>query len=264
MSNSKLSPLSLKSQTISPRYFGFWPGMQDPLDGRASIIDRSGKGRNLNVGANGTYSAVTATSKYASVVGAVAAQDKALATTDVLTWDMFAGQSMILALTMNAAIPGAVSQVFNARGGSGDVKGMALAVDAAGKPLIYVRDTVATFATNLPTDVICDGTDHTIIVMIDGTNKKAYGWKDGVAFSTLTSGQTITSISGSTQGNDPARFGASGDFVAASAPTWVNGQTLKLRNMHVMVMDYWPANYLTIVKELNSNIHRPLSAALLP
>ena len=207
---------------------------------------------------------MTATSKYASVVGSVAAQDKALATTDVLAWDMFAGQSLIVALTLNAAVPGAVSQVFNARGGASDVKGAALVVDANGKPLIYVRDTAATFATNLPTDVICDGTDHTVVIMIDGTNKMAYGWKDGVAFSTLASGQVITSVAGSTQGNDPVRFGSSGDFVAASAPTWVNGQTLKIRNMHVAVMNYWPANYLTIVKELTANISRPLSAALLP
>ena len=197
-------------------------------------------------------------------MGTVNGQDKAIATTDILTWDMFAGQSLLVALTMKAALPGATCQVFNSRGATADVKGMAFAVDAAGKPLIFLRDTAATFATNLPTDVICDGTDHTIIVMIDGTGKKAYGWNNGVAWSTLTSGQAITSTAGSTQSNEGARFGGSGDFVAASSPTWVNGATLFVRNMHVAVMDYWPSNYLTIVKELTANIHRPLSAVMLP
>lgn len=264
MSNSKLSPLHIKKQTVSPRYFGFWPAMQDATDGNTVITDRSGYGRNLVVGTNGTYSAVTGTSKYASIVGSANGQDKSLATVDVLPWDMFSGQSLICAFTMNAVAPGATSTLVNARGASSDVKGFALLVDLNGKPIIYVRDTAATFGSNLPTDVLCDGADNTIIVMIDGTGKKCYGWKNGVAWSTLGSGQAITSTAGSTQGNDPLRFGGSGDFVAASVPTWVNGATLKMRNMHMLVMDSFPSNYLTIVKELNAHINRPLSAALLP
>lgn len=263
MSNSKLSPLSLQKQTFSPRYFGFWPGMQDATDGKTTLGDRSGKNRPLNIGANGTYAAVTATSKYASVVGTVNGQDKSLATSDTFLWDLFTGQSLIIACTINAAAPGATCTLFGARGATGNTAGMSVTVDLNGKPTIQVRDT-ATFASSLPTDVICDSTDHNFIVMIDGTGKKVYGWKNGVALSTLVTGQSITSTTGSTQSDDKARWGGAGDFVAASTPTWVNGQTLKLRNMHVAVMDYWPSNYLTLVKELTINPNRPLSADLLP
>lgn len=264
MSNSKFTPMILSKNSPSPSYVGFWPGCQDAADGRTTIVDKSGKGNDLLLGAQATYSAVTGSAGYASIVGAAATSDKSLATAGVLPWDMYAGQSLILAFVVKAAAPGSTATLFNARGASGDVKGIAVVVDLNGKPTIYVRDTGTTFATNLPTNVICDGAEHVIIVAIDGTSKIAYGWVDGTAWSTLGSGQAITAIAGSTQGNDPARWGASGDFVAASVGTWVNGATLNLRHMHALVMSSWPSNISDIVKELTKNIHRPLSDKLLP
>lgn len=264
MSNSKFTPLILSKSSPSDAYVGFWPGCQDTTDGRAAIVDKSGNDNELLLGAQATYAAVTGTAGYVSIVGAAATSDKSLATSGVLQWDMFAGQSLILAFVIKAAAPGATATVFNARGSSGDVKGVAVVVDLNGKPIIYIRDTAATFATNVPTDIICDGTDHVIVVAIDGTGKRAYGWNDGVAWSTLTAGQAVTATAGSTQGNDPARWGASGDFVSASVGTWVNGATLNLRHMHVLVSNSWPSNIADIVKDLTKNIHRPLSSRLLP
>lgn len=264
MSNSKFTPLILSKSSPSDAYVGFWPGCQDTTDGRAVIVDKSGNDNDLLLGAQATYAAVTGAAGYASIVGAAATSDKSLATSGVLPWDMFAGQSLILAFVIKAAAPGATATVFNARGASGDVKGVAVVVDTNGKPFIYIRDTATTFATNLPADIVCDGTAHVIVVAIDGTGKMAYGWKNGVAWSTLTSGQAITATTGSTQGNDPLRWGASGDFVSASVGTWVNGATLNLRHMHALVLNSWPANIGDIVEELTKNIHRPLSAKLLP
>lgn len=264
MSNSKLTPMILSKTSPSGAYVGFWPGCQDSTDGRTTIVDKSGKANDLLLGAQASYAAVTAAAGYASIVGAAATSDRSLATSGALLWDMYAGQSLIIAFAIKAAAPGASSTIFNARGASGDVKGVAVVVDLNGKPIVYVRDTAATFATNLPSNVICDGAEHIIVVAIDGTGKMAYGWMDGVAWSTLTAGQAVTATAGSTQGNDPARWGASGDFVSASVGTWVNGATLNLRHMHVLVSNSWPSNIADIVKELTKNIHRPLSAKLLP
>lgn len=264
MSNSKLSPLHLRKQVTSPRYFGFWPGMQDSTDGRTQVLETGGTGRHLLLGTNGLYSQVTANSGYASIVGTANGQDKSLATADVLPWDLFSGQSLILQATVNAAAPGATAFIFNARGAAGDVKGAALSVDTAGKPVIFIRDTGTTFATNVPTNVVCDSTDHVVTAVINGTAKTAQIFDNGVAVSTLTTPQAITATAGSTQGNDPARWGGSGDFVSAAVPTWVNSATLKIRHMHVIVMDSFPANLATLIAELVRNPHRPLSAKLLP
>ena len=257
-------PISFKQITPSPRYFGMWPGMQDPTDGRTQILDISGKGRHLSVGPQGTYAAVTATSRYASIVGSVNASDKSLATTDILVWDMFAGQSLILSMTVNAAAPGGTAFLFGARGASGDTKGISLGIDLNGKPVAYVRDTGTTFGSNLPTDVVCDSTDHIVTMVVNGTAKTMQIFKDGVPVSTLTTPQAISATAGTTQCDDKARFGAAGDFVASSTPTWVNGSTLKVRHMHLLVTDTFPANYLALVAELVRNPHRCLSAGLLP
>lgn len=262
---SKLTTIALKKQTPSPRYFGFWPGMQDSADGRTQILDTSGKGRHLSVGANGGYAAVTGTnSAFATIVGAAAGQDRSLATAAVFAWDLFAGQSLVLQATVNAAVPGATAHIFNARGSNADVKGIALTVDAAGKPVVFIRDTSATFATNLPTNVLTDGNDHIVTVAVNGTAKTIQIFIDGVAISTHAAPQAITATAGSTQGDDPARWGGAGDFVASANPTWVNGANLKIRHMHAIVMDAWPANIADIRAELLRNPHRPLSNKLLP
>mgnify|MGYP000007494091 CR=1 FL=1 len=262
---SKLTPIALKKQTPSPRYFGFWPGMQDSGDGRTQILDTSGQGRHMGVGVNGTYAAVTGTnSQWATIVGAAAGQDKSLATAGVFTWDLFAGQSLILQATMNAAPPGATAHIFNARGSGADVKGMAFTVDLNGKPVVFIRDTVATQSSNLPTNILADSTDHTFRVEINGTAKTMQIFIDGAPISTHASPQAITSTSGSTQSDDPVRWGGAGDFVAAASPTWVNGANLKLRHMHLLVMDSWPDNIAAIRAELLRNPHRPISARLLP
>lgn len=261
---SKLTPLGIKRQVPSPRYFGFWSGMQDPTDGNAAILDRSGQGRHLLLGVNATYATVTQNSQWATIVGAAAGQDRSLATASVLTWDLFAGQSLLLQATLNAAPPGATSTIFNARGTGGDVKGMALTVDSTGRPVVFIRDTVATQATNVPTNILTDSTDHTVSVEINGTAKTVQIRIDGTPISTHTTPQAITSTAGSTQSDDPARWGGAGDFVAGSNPTWVSGANLRLRNMHLIVMPSWPANIADIRAELLRNPHRPISARLLP
>lgn len=261
---SKLTPIALKKQTPSPRYFGFWPGMQDSGDGNTTIRDRSGNGRDLNLGVNATYSTVTQNSQWATVVGAAAGQDKSLATAGVFTWDLFAGQSLILQATMNAAPPGATAHIFNARGSGGDVKGMAFTVDLNGKPVVFIRDTVATQSSNLPTNILADSTDHTFRVEINGTAKTMQIFIDGTPISTHASPQAITSTAGSTQSDDPARWGGAGDFIPSSSPTWVAGANLLLRHMHLLVMDSWPDNIAAIRAELLRNPHRPISARLLP
>lgn len=253
----------IKKATPATGYFGLWRGMQDSTDGRTSIVDGSGNGRHLLVGAGGTYSAVVGTnSGYATIVGAASPTDKSLATSDVLTWDMYTGQTLIGAATIKAANPATTAWVFNARGATGDVKGCGLAVDGSGKPIVYVRDTGTTFATTAPTEVVADSTDHQIIWVIDGTGKKAYIWRDGTAVS--NTGQAITATAGSTQGDGPARFGGAGDFAAASQPTWVSGANLLLRDMHLIVLPYMPNNITDVVAELARNPHRPLPARMLP
>lgn len=253
----------IKKATPSSCCVGYWSGMQDTTDGRTTIVDGSTNARHLIIGAGGTYSAVVGTNAgYATIVGAAAGTDKSLATADNFIWDMYAGQSMIGAVTIKAANPGTTAWVFNARGATGDVKGCGLAVDGSGKPIVYVRDTGTTFATTAPTEVVADSTDHQIIWAIDGTGKKVYIWRDGTAVS--NTGQTVTATAGSTQGDGPARWGGAGDFVAASQPTWVNGANLLLNRMHLYVMPYWPANIANIVAELARNPHRPLPARMLP
>lgn len=274
MSKGKLGTLANKKATPSRHYFGFWKAMQDSGDGRTQILDHSGKGRHLNIGDQGSYSAVTGTNAgFATIVGTPNAQDKTIyvpGTTEnpkgSLLWDLFAGQSLIIAFTINGAAPGGNATVIGSRGAVTNVAGMALTVNATGLPAIVVRDTGTTFATNLPSagDTLCDGNDHNIVVMIDGTSKKAYGWKDGAAWSTLTAGQAITAVAGSTQCDDPFRWGGAGDFVAGSQQTWINGQSVKLRNMHVLVVPSWPENYLEIMRALTNQIHRPLSSKILP
>lgn len=260
---SKLPVVSIKKATPSSRYFGFWPGMQDATDGNTAILDKSGKGRNLILGASATYGAVTPTSQYATIVGSVNASDKSLATADAFVWDMFAGQSLIMQCTMNAAVPGAQAHVFNARGASGDVKGFGLTVDSAGRPVAQVRDTGTTFGSNTPSNVITDSTPHIVTVVINGTAKTIQIFVDGTPISTHATPQAITATGGSTQADGPARWGAQGDFVTSSTPTWVNGANLLLRHMHLIVMDSYPANISAILAELLRNPHRPLSNKLL-
>ena len=211
----------------------------------------------------GKASRRTPTARCTLIVGTANAQDKTIATAGVLPWDMYAGQSLLIAFTINTDAPGATAYVFGARGATGDVKGIAIGVDLNGKPNIYIRDTGTTFGSSSPTNVICDSTDHVVVVMIDGTAKKAYGWVDGIAWSSLTAGQAITATAGTTQSDSKLCWGGAGDFVAASVPTWANSHTLKLRNMHVAVMNSWPANYLTLVAELTRNPQKMLPASLL-
>lgn len=263
MSNSKLSPLNIKKHPVSPRCYGFWPGMQDATDGNTTILDKSGNGRNLTIGANGTYAAVTATSKYSSIVGSANSQDKALTNAEVIQYDIAAGQSIILAFTINTDVPGAQCTICGFRGATGDIKGVAVKVDAAGKPIVSVRDTGITFNTTVPTDVITDSTDRVIVVAIDGTGKKIWGWNNGTLWSNMASG--ISGFgSGSTQPDGPLVFGGDGEFSAAGVPTWVTGHTLKIRNMAIYKMTSWPTNIAGIVSELTRNPHRPLSSFILP
>lgn len=261
---SRTNPAIIKRQTPSACYYGFWPGMQDATDGRTQILDISGKGRHLSVGAGDTYAAVTATSRYATINGAAQPTDKCLSHADILPWNMAAGQSCLIAFTINAAAPGANGQVFNTRGGSGVVNGVSLFCEATGKPQYTVRDGTTTFTSGTPTNVVCDSTDHQVILAIDGTGKRGWGWVDGAKWSNMTNGEAITATAGSTLPDGPTRWGAQGDFVAASTGTWVAGQVLRLRHMHALVMPYWPANIDAIVAELYRNPHRPLSARLLP
>lgn len=256
----------LKKATPSPRYFGMWPGMQDSSDGRTQLLDISGNGRHLNIGPGGSYAAVTGTAKWASVVGAAQPTDKTLYTTDALPWDMFLGQSLIVSWTNNAAAPGSTAHTFNARGATANVQGMSILSDNLGRPTAFVRDTATTTTVVASSGVIFDGTDKTNTFMIDGTNKLARGYTGTTPWSaTGTAGVSLAgSTAGTTLSNDPMRWGGAGDFVAASQGTWVNGATLLLRNMHVLVLDYWPSNYLDIVAELAQNPQRPLSERLVP
>mgnify|MGYP001607449449 CR=1 FL=1 len=263
MSNSKLSPLHIVKATPSPRYYGMWPGMQDAGDGLVTVRDRSGKQKHLTVGTGGTYAAVFATSRYASVVGTAPGIDKALTGPDVISHDIALGQSMILACTINAAAPGAECTVGGYRGITGNIQGVSLKVDPTGHPFVTVRDSGATWNSAVPTNVACDSTDHQIIIAINGTGKKAWGWIDGALWSNMASGQTGFG-SGTTAPDGSIIWGGVGDFVAGAQPTWVNGQTLKIRNMHLCIMDYWPANIAGIVAELYRNPHKPLSKVILP
>lgn len=259
----KMPVISRKPITPSSRYFGFWPGMQDSGDGNTQLLDKSGKGRPLSVGVNGSYAAATATSQYATVVGAAAGQDKSLAPVDLLPWDLLLNQSLLIQCTLNAALPGATAHIFNGRGAGGDVKGPALVVDSAGRPTMQIRDTGTTFASNTPTNVICDNTPHILTAVVHGANKTVQLLVDGSPISTHATPQAITATAGSTQGDGPPRWGAQGDFVASSTPTWVNGANLLLRHMHILVMDAYPANMPAILAELLRNPHRPLSNKLL-
>lgn len=263
MSNSKLSPLAISKHPVSPKCYAMWPGMQDPTDGLVTIMDRSGNGRHLAIGASGSYAAVTGASTYASIVGTANGVDKALTNSEVIQYNIASGQSIIIAFAMNAAAPGVVQTVCGFRGVSGDFKGVAVNVDAAGKPSVAIRDTGITYNTPLPTNVVTDGTDHFVIVAIDGTNKKVLGWDNGSLWSNMGSGQSGFG-SGSTQPDGPFVWGGTGDFVSGGVPTWVNGQTLKLRNMHVYVLPAWPSNISGIVAELTRNQNRPLSKFILP
>lgn len=252
----------IKKATPSACYWGFWRGIQDSTDGRTTLIDGSGKGRDLVMGANATYANVVGTNAgYATIIGAASPTDRSVATAAVLTWDMFAGQSLIVAATMKAAAPGATAHLFNARGSSGDVKGMSILMDSLGKPSVVVRDTASSFVSTVPSEVFTDSTDHQIIVAIDGTGKRLYIWRDGTGVS--NTGQTITATAGTTQGDDVARWGAAGDFASGNG-TWVSAANLQLKDMHVLVMPYWPANITNIVAELVRNPHRPLPARMLP
>lgn len=263
MSNSKLSPLSLSKHPVSPKCYAMWPGMQDPTDGLVTIRDRSGNGRHLAVGANGTYAEVTGTSKYASIVGTPNSQDKALTHAGVINYDVAQGQSLIVACTINTDAPGAQSAIMSFRGSSGDIKGVALRVDAAGKPFVTIRDTGITWNSPVPTNVVTDSADHHLVIAINGTGKLVYGWVDGSAWSNMAAGQGGFG-SGSVQPDGPLVWGGDGDFSAAGVPTWANSHTLKIRNMHIYKMDSWPTNIAGIVAELTSNPHRPLSKFILP
>lgn len=259
---SENKALYLGKPNPSPCYVGMWRGMQDATDGRTSILDRSGKGRNLVLGGDTTYAQFCSNAGYLTLTGAPSGANKAVATPDVFVWDLFAGQSLIVAATIKAAAPGATAHIFNARGGTGDVKGFALVVDNLGRPVVFVRDTATTFSTTAAADVLTDSTDHQVICAVDGTAKKVYIWKDGVAVS--NSGQTITSTAGTTQGDGTAQWGAIGDFAGFAGGTWVNGANLLIKDMHALVMNYWPSNIATIVAELAKNPHRDLSDRLLP
>lgn len=264
---SENKALYLGKSEASPCYFGFWRGLQDSGDGRTSFLDSSGKNRPLLVGADTSYATATANAGYATITGAPSGANKALATADVFAWDMFAGQSLLIAATIKAAAPGATAHIFNARGGANDVKGFALTVDSTGKPSVIVRDTSgASFVSGVPTDVLTDSTDHQVIVAINGTSKRLWGWKDGALWSNINAnvGTAITATAGTTQGDDPARWGAIGNFAEFAGGTWVNGANLLIRDMHALVMPYWPANIATIVAELVKNPQRRLSARLLP
>jgi hypothetical protein len=254
----------IKSATPSSCYFGFWPGMQDATDGRTQILDRSGKNRHLSVGAGDTYAAVTATARYATINGAAQPTDKSLWSADVFPWDMAQGQSLLIAFTINAAAPGANGQVFNTRGAAGNVNGFSLFCEATGKPQWTVRDGVSTFTSGIPSNIICDGTDHQVVFGLDGTGKRGWGWVDGAKWSNMTNGEPCTATAGSTLPDGPTRWGAQGDFVAASTGTWVAAKVLQLRHMHALVMPYWPGNIDAIVAELYRNPHRPLPARMLP
>lgn len=252
--------------TPSPCCVGYWRGMQDSTDGRTAILDSSGKGNHLVLGANATYANVVGTNAgYATIIGAGSPTDRSLATSFVLPWDMALGQSLLLAVTIKAAAPGATAHLFNARGASNDVKGMSLVMDNLGRPQVFVRDTVATSSTGAPTDVACDNTDKLVIAAIDGTSKRAYGYLGATPWSTTgTAGVSLSaSAAGSTQCDDPARWGASGDFASGNG-TWVSGANLLIKQAQLYVMPYWPNNMAAILAELVKNPHRPLPARMLP
>lgn len=259
---SQANELFQKRHAVSPCCYGMWRGIQDATDGRTSVVDSSGAGRHLVYGPDTTYAQFCSNPGYLTLTGSPAGANKGVSTPTTPAWDMFAGQSLIVAATIKAAVPGATAHIFNGRGGANDVKGAALVVDSAGRPVAFVRDTGTTFSSTAPSDVLTDSADHQVIMGIDGTGKKVYLWKDGAAVS--NSGQAITATAGSTQGDAPAQWGGIGDYAAFAGGTWVNGANLLIRDMHLYVMPYWPANVAAVVAELVKNPQRPLSARLLP
>lgn len=258
------SPLVLARPNPSPCYVGFWPGIQVATDGLPSITDVSGKGNHLVLGSDTTYAQFCITPGYLTITGAPSGANKAVATAGIFLCDLALGQCPFFHMRVKAAAPGATAYLINCRGGAGDVKGISVASDAAGKPVVFVRGSGgSTWSTTAPTQSICDGTDHDLTVAIDPVSRKVHILIDGVAVS--NSGQTIDpTVTGSTQGDDPLRFGAIGDFAVFAGGTWVNGANLLIRYMHALVMPYWPANFAQVVAEVNKNPQRRISERLLP
>ncbi len=270
MSARRLPSIFIGNSAPSPRYVGFWPLMQDATDGNTQLLDRSGTGNHLSLGPQATYSTVVGTSKYARIVSIAGANDRCLklASASTLTWNMngTTPQSLIVAMVVKAPAPGTTAIVWGNRSATLPTDGINLQSDTAGKPQIIIKDGATVYGSGAASATMCDDTDHMVVIMVDGTSKKLYGYMDGTVLSTMN-GATITASAGSTQGDVPWTIGSNGDSVASSSGTWdtlLTSASLYVRHAHVLVMNSWPSNYLDIMREITKNPHRTLSADLLP
>jgi hypothetical protein len=135
------------------------------------------------------------------------------------TWDMAAGQSLILHLRVkqdwNASGQAALSTIYGTRDGSGNLRG--LLVRATGgteqslrfQVLDNVNNVMSGVMINTSNKRIMDGTLRDVVFMVDGLSKTAYCYVDGVAVTqadmTVTHvnphGMSVATVTGSTAGN---------------------------------------------------------------
>lgn len=261
----------------SASYISFLYGMhQESGDGGTQILDISAALNNATVDAGTSYGAIMAEASWLTAVSGQTSVSTGkgwrLATVPSRAWDMAAGKSLLLAFkvkTPTANTPSTGGPLLGNTGGGS--AGFDISVNsAAGRPNFNLRDGTHNFSTGSfgPTNSglgICDGNEHLIVIMVDGTAKKLYAWVDNINY---FNGSDVSTINLSTAGTFNLSFGHNGNpggtgtWDSAASPT---SASVKFRAIQYLVMSAFPTNYNQIAAYLAEgvNIFRQIPKTLL-
>lgn len=178
-------------------------------------------------------------------------------------WDLSHGGSLVVAFQFKAtANPTTVGNLFG--NGSATTPGVSATINSSGRIQVTVTSTTATYTTGFDTGTsFCTGTTHTVVLVIDGTNKAIYLQVDGVTINNVY-GASLSSLVGSTVNlTNGFSFGS----IAGSA-TWDPSGTspnVQFRNIHILIK-YTPFENIPLLLKYfsqNNNVFTPVPSNIL-
>ena len=249
MATKDLGRVTRKQDKTPSTKYKFWlPGVQAVASG--DVVDRSGNINDFTLG-GGTIadSDVWANPGYFSSIAGV--DNGVISGLGIAPFDLVAGDSIILAFWINAALP-ASSAVHIGEAANSANNGILITPRTDGKMSISIADGLANTLVGIGNSIFIDSSDHHFVFALDGATKTAYLWNDAVIVA-WQSPSDLTTITGDTKNTTKQWNFGSNKLTGTSI-------AMQFRDAHHLVFPAQglPTNMTDIVNKLKSSPFYPL------
>lgn len=254
----------IKSVAPSSAYVAYYPCLQSSSD--TTLIDRSGNnnhGSKSSVAtwdtnaSTGVWKNANAASSFESAGGAACLE---LANSTLRSFDYAAGDTLIFSVRVKGTAPAASYRALGNTNHSTANPGFALRFYTGGQVDLLLASSVSTLtlpAAGGSAGVVLNGVEHTLTVVVDGTNKKFWLYVDGVIDS-YCNGLAIG------DGVTPYDFKAPAYNCKIGGGWSSGGITAQWRDIHVLVKEgSGVTNHQAIADWFHSSRQKMLPSVLL-